>query len=218
MTIIEEVGSPVAATVVVMVVIDIDGSVSSSRCDLQHQWCCKYTTAKDLTIHRQGTCSIRFNGAIHRTGNYYCFIQLVDSTLSRSGMHSISLLQSYQQTSTYLPLVAITLLKTKQESILTTVDKLFRMEFIKKTYCTVTVLLRMFEPFHKENHVTYCTVLYCTLYCTVSRVYAQTSKSGRSYGKPEAGASGSTSNFTSSTQDLAKSKSDVDSYKTCRCQ
>jgi hypothetical protein len=39
MTIIEEVGSPVAAaTVVVMVVIDIDGSVSSSRCDLQHQW------------------------------------------------------------------------------------------------------------------------------------------------------------------------------------
>jgi len=39
MTIIEELGSPVAAeTVVVMVVIDIDGSVSSSRCDLQHQW------------------------------------------------------------------------------------------------------------------------------------------------------------------------------------
>jgi len=38
MTIIEEVGSPVAAALVVMVVIDIDGSVSSSRCDLQHQW------------------------------------------------------------------------------------------------------------------------------------------------------------------------------------
>ena len=93
MTIIEEVGSPVAATVVVMVVIDIDGSVSSSRCDLQHQWCCKYTIAKDLTIHRQGTCSIRFNvTAIHRTENYYCFIQLVDSALSRSGMHLISLL------------------------------------------------------------------------------------------------------------------------------
>ncbi len=39
MTIIEEVGSTVAAeTMVVMVVIDIDGSVSSSRCDLQYQW------------------------------------------------------------------------------------------------------------------------------------------------------------------------------------
>jgi L-asparagine transporter-like permease len=38
MTIIEEVGSPVAAALVVMVVIDIDGSVSSSRFDLQYQW------------------------------------------------------------------------------------------------------------------------------------------------------------------------------------
>jgi hypothetical protein len=42
MMIIVEVGSPVAAAalVVEMVVIDkcIDGSVSSSRCDLQHQW------------------------------------------------------------------------------------------------------------------------------------------------------------------------------------
>ena len=37
--IIEEVGSPVAAALgVVMVMIDIDGSVSSSRCDLQYQW------------------------------------------------------------------------------------------------------------------------------------------------------------------------------------
>jgi len=45
-----------------------------------------------------------------------------------------------------------------------------------------------------------------------SNLNSQTSKSGRSYGKPEAGASGSTSKFTSSTQDLATSKSDDDSY------
>ncbi len=117
MTIIEEVRSPV---VVVMVVIDIDGSMSSSRCDLQYQWWRKYTIAKDLTIHRQGTCSIRFNGTIHRTGNYYCFIQLVDSL-------SVKLVMGC----TRFPFYRIT---SKQASMLTTGDMLFRMEFITKTY------------------------------------------------------------------------------------
>ena len=41
---------------------------------------------------------------------------------------------------------------------------------------------------------------------------AQTPKSGRCYGKPEPGASGPTSIFSFSTQDIVTSKSDVDSY------
>jgi hypothetical protein len=50
-----------------------------------------------------------------------------------------------------------------------------------------------------------------------TRVYAFLSKSARCYGKPEAGACGPTSILSSPTQDPATSKSDVDSYKICRC-
>ena len=69
-------------------------------------------------------------------------------------------------------------------------------------------------------HISLISTSFNVVLPRVIRVYAQTSKSGRSYGKPEAGASGSTSNFNLGSCNIKKRRRQLQNMSmlviTCR--